>query len=212
MKIFLEDSPLISLGLELLWPCGREVEIFRFPLFLTNFCLTMRALPSPFFIKTLAICFASDSWEDSRFSNSSKDGCWTHPCINVTYEMYSRFNPQIIILLIRASEIASSGFNKKISEQRLLILRKYSEMERLPCVVLASSFSKIWSLASSFLLKSLSRVRQISWAELHRMMWSNKPWEIDHFNTNSAFAFNYFHLLNASTFPCLSVGEVVLFR
>jgi len=166
----------------------------------------MRVLSFTSFIETLVISFANDSWEDSRFSNSSKDGCWTHSCINVTYG----FNPQIIILLIWASEIVSSGFNKEISKQRFLILRKYSEMERLPYVVLASSFSKIWSCTSSFLLKSLSRVCQISWAELYRMMWSNKQWEIDRFNTNSAFAFNCFHLLNASAFPCSSMGEVVL--
>jgi len=125
--------------------------------------------------------------------------------------MYSDFNPQIIILLIPAMEIASSVFNKEISEQRFLTLRKYSEMERLLCVVLASSFSKIWSRTSFFLLKSLSRVCQFSWVDLHRMMWSNKPWEIGSFNTNFAFAFNCFHFLNASAFPCSSMGEVVLF-
>jgi len=43
---------------------------------------------------------------------------------DVKYGMYSAFNPQIIILLIRASKIVSSGFNKEISEQRFLILRK----------------------------------------------------------------------------------------
>ena len=190
-------------------PKDQECDIsLDFPL--KFLLLDTRASPSLSLTNTLANCFASNSYDDNKFWNSSKYCYWSHPWIDVTNGVYSGFKPRTKILLIRAS-IASSGFNKDISQHKFLIFKKYSEIERLSWMVLANSFSNICNRDSFFMLNKRSRVRHISWADLDYIMWSNKPEEIVLFRMNSAFALTCFHFLYAQLFFGLSAEGLITF-